>query len=201
MAPDSRSDAPVIDTLIFDLGDVLFTWSAETKTSVSPKMLHSILQTETWFDYERGRISEDDCYAAVASQMDLQPHQVREAFQAARDTLTSRSFMVDLIRQLKPGRKVYAMSNISAPDWEVLRTKPSDWEIFDRVFTSASAGERKPDLGFYRHVLKETGADSARTIFVDDKESNVAAARSLGIHGIVYDDFESVQRGLMELCR
>ena len=30
-------------TLILDLGDVLFTWSAETKTAISPKLLHQIL--------------------------------------------------------------------------------------------------------------------------------------------------------------
>jgi hypothetical protein len=38
------------------------------------------------------------------------------------------------------------MSNISVPDWEVLQTKgrPEDWLLFERVFTSAEAMERKP---------------------------------------------------------
>ncbi|KAF9259538.1 HAD-like protein [Marasmius fiardii PR-910] len=189
-----------IDTLIFDLGDVLFTWSAETKTSVPPKTLRNILESAVWFDYERGRLSEVEVYGATASKHGLQPHEVKDAFQAARNSLAARSFMIDLIRQLKSGRKVYAMSNISAPDWEVLRGKPSDWDLFDHVFTSAAVGERKPDIGFYRHVLETTGSDPSRTVFVDDKLDNVLVARSFGIHGIVYDTFENVQRSLLNLC-
>ncbi|KAK7060596.1 hypothetical protein VNI00_001362 [Paramarasmius palmivorus] len=192
---------PTIDTLFFDLGDVLFTWSPSTQLpSVPPKTLRKILESATWFEYEKGRISEDACYATVAAEFSISPDHVREAFQAARDTLTSRPFMVDLIRQLKPGRKVYAMSNISAPDWLVLSKKNADWSIFDDVFTSAAVGERKPNIGFYRHVLGATGADPARSVFVDDKLDNVLVARSFGIHGVVYDTFENVQRSLLNLC-
>jgi HAD superfamily hydrolase (TIGR01509 family) len=189
-----------IDTLIFDIGDVLFTWSAETKTSISPKKLKEILNTVTWFEYEKGKLTEDECYATIAKQMNLDASEIARAFQGARDSLTSRQFMVDLIRELKPGRKVYAMSNISAPDWAVLRTKPSDWDIFDEVFTSAGAGERKPNIGFYRQVLARTGADPRRAVFVDDKLDNVLSARSLGMTGIVYDDFARVERALRNAC-
>ena len=162
----AKTNEHAYDTLIFDIGDVLFTWSAETRTTISPKTLHKILQTATWFEFEKGKISEAESYATVAREFGLEAKEVEEAFQGARDSLTSRLFMVNLIRELKPGRRVYAMSNISAPDWEVLRTKGADWDIFDGVFTSAAAGERKPNLGYYRHVLKVTGADPKRTIFV-----------------------------------
>lgn len=60
-----------------------------------------------------GQISEEECYADVALEMGLSAVDVRRAFQSARESLTSRPCMVDLIRELKPGRKVYAMSNIS----------------------------------------------------------------------------------------
>ncbi|KAL0568899.1 hypothetical protein V5O48_013069 [Marasmius crinis-equi] len=193
-------ESPVIDTLIFDLGDVLFTWSAETKTSVSPAIFRKILESNTWFEYERGRLTEEEAYSATAREQGLQTHEVRDAFQVARDTLISRSSMVNLICELRPGRKVYAMSNISAPDWKVMQGKHSDWDLFDHVFTSAAVGERKPDAEFYRHVLEATGAEPTRTVFVDDKLENVLAARSFGIHGIVYDVFENVRDELVNLC-
>lgn len=93
--------------------------------------------------------------------------------------------MGSLIRDLRTqsdGRlRIFAMSNVSPPDWAVLQTKPADWPILDQVFTSGSAGERKPsDLGFYRYVLASTGVDPRQTIFVDDKLENVFFARSLG---------------------
>jgi hypothetical protein len=57
---------------------------------------------------------------------------------------------IHLIRELQTeaqGRLgIFAMSNISAPDYVVMRDKLADWSFFERVFTSAEAGMRKPNL-------------------------------------------------------
>lgn len=166
------------------------------------QVLHNILDTATWFEYEKGNISEDACYDQISQDMNIPPEEIRKAFQEARDSLESRPEVIDLIRQLKPSRKVYAMSNISAPDYAVLKSKRSEWDLFDRIFTSSEARERKPNLGFYRYVLEQMGPsiDPSRAIFIDDKPENVLAARSFGITGIHYDTFENVQRALLNLC-
>jgi len=65
---------------------------------------------------------------------------------------------------------------------------------------SAAARERKPNIGFYQHVIDKTGIDPSRTIFVDDKLENVLTARSFGMHGIVFDDQEKVIQQLKNLC-
>jgi len=80
------------------------------------------------------------------------------------------------------------MSNISHPDHDYLRTKPADWSLFDKVYTSADAGDRKPNLGFYRQVLDDIAVDPRSIVFVDDKPENVLSARSFGLRGIVFDD-------------
>ena len=67
-------------------------------------------------------------------------------------------------------------------------------------FYSAAAHKRKPNIGFYQHVIKETGIDPSRTIFIDDRPENVLAARSFGMHGIVFDDQAEVIRQLKNLC-
>ncbi|KAG1872508.1 HAD-like domain-containing protein [Suillus subalutaceus] len=190
-------------TLIFDIGDVLFSWSLQTKTSISPNVLRKILSSPTWIDYERGRISQAECYARVGGEFSVDPTEVGRAFQDARDSLQSNEELISVIRHLKARSDgmlhVFAMSNISAPDYEFLRTKPVDWSLFDGIFTSAGVGERKPNLGFYNAVISSTGADPSRTIFVDDKMENVLSARSLGMHGIVFDDHRKVVRALYNL--
>jgi FMN phosphatase YigB (HAD superfamily) len=190
-------------TLIFDIGDVLFSWSPETKTSISPKVLRNILSSTTWIDYERGRIPQDECYASIGNEFSIDPAEVSRAFEEARNSLQSNDDLISVIRHLKIRSKgmlqVFAMSNISAPDYEVLRTKPADWSLFDDIFTSAGVGERKPNLGFYKAVLSSTGADPSRTIFVDDKMENVLSARSLGMCGIVFNDQSTVIRTLHNL--
>ena len=189
--------------IIFDLGDVLFKWSANTTTTISPRTLRSILNSPTWFDYERGQLGEADCYATVSSEFDVSVEEVRRAFQDARNSLQANHNLIHLIRELKAqsngGLRIYAMSNISLPDWEVLRTKTADWSIFDAVFTSGAAGERKPQLGFYRYVISATGLRPQQTIFVDDKFENVLSARSLGFCGIVFEEEPTVRHTLRNL--
>lgn len=197
------SRSPEFTTIIFDLGDVLFNWSPQTKTTISPRILRSILSSPTWFDFERGRLAEDECHERIGQEFSLEPSEIKCAFGQARDSLVANDDLISLIRELKAqsggGLQVFAMSNISLPDYEVLRTKPADWSIFDEVFTSGVAGERKPNLGFYRHVIMATQVDPRRTIFLDDKLENVLSARSLGMHGIVFDSPGPVKRALRNL--
>jgi FMN phosphatase YigB (HAD superfamily) len=189
-------------TIIFDIGDVLFSWSSETKTSISSRTLRRILSSPTWYEYERGLISQHVCYQRVGAEFSLDPAEVGKAFDQARDSLQCNEGMISLIRELKcqsEGLRVFAMSNISLPDYGVLRTKPADWSIFDKVFTSCSAGQRKPNLGFYKQVIADANIDPSTTIFVDDKLENVISARSLGFRGVVFDDTDRVMRSLRNL--
>lgn len=191
------------NAIIFDIGDVLFKWSSETETSISPRMIHNIISSPTWFDYERGRLSENECYAQIGEEFLLEPEEIRQAFQQARDSLKADDKLLALIRNLKAETgnqlRIFAMSNISVPDYEVLRTKPADWSIFDEIFTSGAAGERKPSLGFFRKVISATGIDPNRTIFVDDRPENVLSARSLGLYGITFENADVVSRALRNL--
>lgn len=94
------------DTLLFDLGDVLFTWSAETKTSIPPRILKQILRSSSWFEYEKGNLSETVVYERVAAEFDLDAAEVARAFVSARESLCEVPEMIELIIKLKPGRKV-----------------------------------------------------------------------------------------------
>ena len=68
------------------------------------------------------------------------------------------------------------------------------------LFFSAAIHKRKPNIGFYNHVIEETGIDPTRTIFVDDKLENVLTAQSFGMHGIIFDEDEKVIRQLKNIC-
>ncbi|KAJ6617998.1 Haloacid dehalogenase-like hydrolase-domain-containing protein [Mycena sp. CBHHK59/15] len=186
--------------IVFDIGDVLFSWSSRTNTAISPGTLKKFLSSLTWFDYERGRITQERCYERIGEEFSFQPLEIRLAFEQALGSLECNHDLVNFIRELKThcneSLKVFAMSNISLPDYTVLRTKPADWNIFEDIFISGVVGERKPDLAFYRHVLCETGIDPHRTVFVDDKLDNVLSARSLGFHGIVFESADAVKRAL-----
>ncbi|PSN60217.1 HAD-like protein [Corynespora cassiicola Philippines] len=177
-----------IQGVIFDLGDVLFQWSPHTNTSVSPQTLKNILQSTNWHDYERGTISQAQCYDKIAQEFVLEVSHIAEAFSQARESLQQDEQLVAFIKDLKHKYwlKVYAMSNVGREDFEALVEK-MDWSLFDGVFASGVAGMRKPDPQFFQHVLREIDIESEKLVFLDDKQENVLAAEALGIKGIVFD--------------
>jgi hypothetical protein len=106
----------IVDTLIFDLGDVLFSWSATTTTSISPKTLKAILDTSIWHDYECDRVDQATCYERCAAKFEIPCSEIQAAFDQARASLAADNGLVELIRRVRaerPDLRVYAMSNIS----------------------------------------------------------------------------------------
>lgn len=175
--------------VIFDLGDVLFTWSATTTTTIPARKLRDILSTPIWDSYERGEITRDVCYELSAQKFSIKPSEISEALSQARESLQSNDAIIQLLRELKkdPSVQLYAMSNIGKEDFEDLESI-MDWSLFDRIFTSAAAGTRKPEMSFYRYVLNQINLDGNQVIFIDDKEENVHAASELGIRGFVFEE-------------
>ena len=186
--------------LIFDIGDVLFSYSRSTSTSIPANTLRGLLSSTIWREYECGRLSEDECYRLMAEKFSLNEGEFRRAILGVRASLQPDEPFIRFIRELQAeahgGLRIFAMSNISAPDYVVTRGKLVDWSVFERIFTSADAGMRKPDLSFYKFVLDEIKAEPSSVTFVDDNLENVLVARSLGIHGIVFDDAKRVRQAL-----
>ena len=63
---------------------------------------------------------------------------VKSPFEAARTTLKTNPKVLEVIQHLKEsGLAIYAMSNMSAPDWEFVSATiaPEAWALFDQIFT------------------------------------------------------------------
>ena len=175
--------------IIFDLGDVLFTWSPNTSTAISAGIFRKILSSSTWLEYECGRLKQDACYEQIAQEFSIEASQVVEAFAQARESLQPEDTVVTFLKHLRKSAlvNVYAMSNVAQEDFAALSQK-MDWSLFDQVFTSGAVGMRKPDPDFFSYVLEEIKLAPEQVIFIDDKQENVLAADRLGIRGILFDN-------------
>jgi putative hydrolase of the HAD superfamily len=62
-------------------------------------------------------------------------------------------------------------------------------ELFDAVIDSSEVGMRKPDPAIFALALRELGdVAPEHAVFLDDFPGNVAAARRLGMHGVLVED-------------
>ena len=71
-------------------------------------------------------------------------------------------------------------------------------EEMDGYFMSFQVHKCKPDPAYYQELLDTYEITPERAVFLDDREENIQAARSLGIHGIVY---KSQEQGRQELAK
>ena len=60
-------------------------------------------------------------------------------------------------------------------------------EWFDQTFYSCDLGLAKPDPAYFRAILSTVELPASSVLFIDDNESNVAGARSVGLHAEVFD--------------
>jgi FMN phosphatase YigB (HAD superfamily) len=188
-------------TLILDLGDVLFHYSARELTALTPTDFKSIVLTPAWSEFESGRLTEDEAFKAIGKELSLDPASIHEGFAQCRKTLYHDDKMYTELKALKEEMggllKVYAMTNISKKDFVRLKDIVPSWDLFDDEFTSFDAGMVKPELGFFQKVIDRVGlTDPASAIFVDDKLVNIIAARSFGIRGIVFEEPKALMRQL-----
>ena len=64
--------------------------------------------------------------------------------------------------------------------------------VFDVVIVSCEVGCAKPDPAIYRICLEQLGTDPAATLFVDDREVNLQAARDAGLQTLHFVGDESI---------
>ena len=188
-----------VSALIIDLGDVCCNWTAPEALPISPAMLRRLLKTRTWYEYDSGELSQDECYNCLASQYGASVADVAEAFKQAAQSLSPNEEAFEIIRDLKKtyhdSLKVYLMSNIPLSEWEAVRGDSRyDWTLFDGFFPSGQVGMCKPELRFFTHVLHEVNLKAKDVVFIDDNAENILAARSLGIRCLKYKDVSGLKQ-------
>lgn len=189
--------------IILDLNGVLLSYaSAAFASPLKPREIKNVFDSPTWYAYERGHLSRKECYDAVASEFGLEADIWTLTMDQLTETIRPHSDFLDAIKNLKrafPDIKVYGMSNISQPDYELLEPMISGWGILDGFQASGHAGVRKPDRASYVKFLETYQLEAGSCIFVDDRVENVVAAAALGLKGVTFKDPKEVERALYNL--
>jgi 2-haloacid dehalogenase len=97
------------------------------------------------------------------------------------------------------GVPMYALSNWSAETFPIARPRYPFLEWFDGIVISGEVGSAKPDARIFEALLERHGLDPATVVFIDDVESNVAAAEALGFRVIRFTSATALRRELTSL--
>jgi putative hydrolase of the HAD superfamily len=107
--------------------------------------------------------------------------------------------MVAWLATLKrAGMKLALLSNTPREQWQALRETLTWLPLCDAVVLSYELRIAKPDPKIYAHCLDDLGSRGEETLFIDDRQENVEAARQAGIHAVVYTTTEALRAELEE---
>jgi putative hydrolase of the HAD superfamily len=153
------------------------------------------------FRLERGELSEREFLENLSwgLEQELGRRPTLHGFRGVYfEALRPNEQMLDLMRELRgEGYRMAILTN-NVREWEPLwRAKLPVDEIFELVVDSAWVGMRKPDPEIYRLTLERLGGVAPeRSLFVDDNELNIEAARELGMHAV---HFRSNEQAIPEI--
>lgn len=186
-----ESAISTIDTVIFDIGNVLYRWDLRClfeKLIDDPQeldwFLNHVVTPEWHFQHDAGRP-----FAAMVAERS------REFPQYAEHILAySRRFSETIpgpvegtleIVQALANRNVplFAISNFGAESWAQFRPAAPIFDIFADIVISGEEKMIKPDPAIFHLALDRFDRQPGQCLFIDDRQDNIAAAERIGLAG------------------
>ncbi len=194
-----------ICNLVFDLGGVLIDWDPRHlyrrifrgDEAAMERFLAEVCTPEWNEEQDAGRSFAEGVALLQARHPE---HRDRiAAFHLRGEEMLAGPIpgATEILRDVKAaGNPVYALSNWSAETWPIAERRFEFLSWFDGVVVSGRIGLRKPDPAIFQHLLERFGLEAERTLFVDDSERNVEAARRLGFEALRFESAPQLRREL-----
>ncbi|HEY6503192.1 MAG TPA: HAD family phosphatase [Chitinophagaceae bacterium] len=197
-----------VNTIIFDLGNVLVDWSPM-------HVYRNYFDSEEKRDYFFEHIctpdwneKQDEGRSIVEATEELikkfpgweQP--IRDFYGRWTEMLKSPIHgSVEIFRELKESKKykIYALTNWQAGLFDIALVRYNFLHWFDGRVVSGEEKTRKPFPEFYHRLLDRYRVNPAEALFIDDSLRNVKAAEALGITSIHFESPVQLKTKLMQL--
>lgn len=204
MSLSIRDFARRCPVLIFDLGGVLVdlnlirclgNFEALGFKDID-KLISKTHQSGIFENFERGEISGTEFCRRLCEfgNVSVGDSEIRSAWISMLSGI--RPEKLELLRRLRSAgrQRILLLSNVNEFAWDFCLKNYFERggytldSFFDKVFLSYKMKLLKPDLRIYKNLLNEIGAQPRDCLFIDDSPSNCAAAESLGIRALRYED-------------
>jgi len=197
-----------INTIIFDLGNVLVYWSP---MYVYEKYFDSEEKQKYFFDNictSDWNELQDEGRSIVEATQDLvkkfpdweQP--IRDFYGRWTEMLKGPVHeTVEIFRQLKESGKykLYALTNWQAGLFDIALVRYDFLHWFDGRVVSGEEKTRKPFPEFYKILLDRYKVNPSEALFIDDSLRNVKGAETLGISAIHFTSAEELKKELAKM--
>ncbi len=186
--------------IIFDFGNVLVGWTPEAfytqyfNSSSEARYFMQHICSASW----RNRIDAGENQDLCIEELCREYPQYNEAIRAYKNRweemfpgeIEGMREVVAMVKQ-NPEHRVYGLTNWSMETFPQAKKRFGILQMIDNYVVSGDVGLVKPDKRIFELLLQRFDLKASESVFIDDNADNVAAAKELGIEGIV---FQSAQQ-------
>lgn len=189
-------DFSKIETVIFDLGGVLFDIDYNRTASAFKKLgmqnfdaAYSQAAQNLLFDeFEKGNLSNNDFRNYIRQNItnNLTDDEIDNAWNAMLIGMSAENF--ETINKIKQHFPICLLSNtngIHLPKvFEMIEKKTPDHSLqqsFNHCYFSNQLHLRKPDAEVFEYVLQQNNLKAEKTFFIDDSIQHVEGAMNVGL--------------------
>ena len=192
--------------IIFDFGNVLVQWH--------PELVYDEYfgdEAKAWWflrhvaDMDwRQRIDAGESVDGCIREKQAQYPEYAEAVELYRsrwrEMLTDEvPGMREVILELRTmNYEIYGLTNWSMETFPEARERFGILQMIDRYVVSGAEGLVKPDPRLFQVLLDRYQLKAEECLFIDDNPDNVAAAKGMGMQGIVFNGAEDLRKKLFK---
>jgi putative hydrolase of the HAD superfamily len=190
--------------VIFDLGGVVLDWNPDAiletfydDIDARAAMKRDMFQHPDWLLLDRGVYSEADVIARLVERTGRPSSELMGLFGAVRSSLRPKRDTVALIERLARQQvPLYCLSNMPATTFAYLKDSHAFWPHFRGIVISGEVQMIKPEPEIFEYLLRRYELTPGNTVFIDDLQPNVQAAKALGIHTVWFRDAAQCEKEL-----
>lgn len=197
-----------VAAVIFDVGNVLYHWNPRVlyerlipDDQALDAFLRDVVTADWHFQHDAGRPFAQTSAELIArhpGHADL----IRLWGERFIDSVTPAvDGMARIVAELHEASvPLFALTNFSAEFWVPFHAREAAFFApFRDIVVSGAEGLVKPDAAIYRLALERFEVAAKATLFIDDREENVAGARAMGMRGHHFRDAGTLRKELTTL--
>lgn len=198
-----------INTIIFDLGNVLIDWNplhvfndSYFESLEKRDYFFSNICTMDWNEQQDAGRSIVEATQELIEKFPDWEQSIRDYYGRWTEMLGGPIHeSIEIFRQLKASGKykIYALTNWQAGLFDVALVRYNFLHWFDGRVVSGEEKIRKPFPEFYQRLLDRYNVNAAEALFIDDSLRNIKAAEGMGINCIHFQSSNQLKSELLKL--
>jgi putative hydrolase of the HAD superfamily len=147
----------------------------------------TLYRSDTWRDIERGwgdrQAWLEEAHRTLEERAGRPLPRLHDEWRRAQGPIEAN---LSLVRDLRASHKLGVLSNADRSLRDRLEREMAIHHLFHDIVCSAEVGLAKPEPAVYMMAAERLGIPPSDCVFVDDLDTNVEAARQVGMAGILF---------------